>query len=297
MVNTSNDVLKNNNLSVSIPPGQYKYHQHDNGTTSGSIKPTTFSITDQPPHKTTASQTPHVTTTQQTGYTAATGTTARNKAVIENPFDESRYEDPLPDPRTDTAARDRFFPSYSNVNLNTDQASSALEDMGTKSISPDKALSNESLVAKTSGQIAEAMDWDDSKEGAICSEDRSAPKETDRRTQDAAKAEITKLAEVARLPVMEPRRTRRSAATDRVKPNSTVSKTSNFGSEASNTGLPTIIVPLSLQALENKIIEVDGRVTNPPNGNAWKCIRCLRNNQDRGSLWEMREEYFVYHKG
>ena len=49
----------------------------------------------------------------------------------------------------------------------------------------------------------------------------------------------------------------------------------------------------SLRSLETKILEIDGRVTRPPNGNAWKVIRAKRNNQDMGSLWEMREEYYV----
>lgn len=46
-------------------------------------------------------------------------------------------------------------------------------------------------------------------------------------------------------------------------------------------------------ALTKKILETDGRVPNPPNGNAWKEIRCYRNNQDMGSLWEVRQAWYV----
>ena len=47
------------------------------------------------------------------------------------------------------------------------------------------------------------------------------------------------------------------------------------------------------QALERTIIQIDGRIESPPNGNAWKAIRCKRDNQDMGSLWEMREQFYV----
>jgi hypothetical protein len=46
-------------------------------------------------------------------------------------------------------------------------------------------------------------------------------------------------------------------------------------------------------ALANKILEVDGRIKNRPHGNAWKEFRCYRNNQDMGSLWEVRQAWFV----
>ncbi|OKL63487.1 hypothetical protein UA08_01413 [Talaromyces atroroseus] len=46
-------------------------------------------------------------------------------------------------------------------------------------------------------------------------------------------------------------------------------------------------------ALTKKILEIDGRIKNPPNGNAWKEFRCYRNNQDMGSLWEVRQAWYV----
>ncbi|KAL2373925.1 hypothetical protein RJ035_004072 [Blastomyces gilchristii] len=48
--------------------------------------------------------------------------------------------------------------------------------------------------------------------------------------------------------------------------------------------------------LSNKILEIDGRITQPPNGNAWKEFRCYRDNQDIGSLWECRQSWFVRNK-
>ncbi|KAL4872074.1 hypothetical protein BDV12DRAFT_5983 [Aspergillus spectabilis] len=44
-------------------------------------------------------------------------------------------------------------------------------------------------------------------------------------------------------------------------------------------------------ALTLKILEVDGRIKNVPHGNAWKEIRCYRDNQDIGSLWEVRHAW------
>ncbi|XRM44702.1 hypothetical protein ABZX51_007817 [Aspergillus tubingensis] len=47
-----------------------------------------------------------------------------------------------------------------------------------------------------------------------------------------------------------------------------------------------------LTSLASRIIEVDGRITDIPNGNAWKEFRAYRNNQDMGSLWEVRQAWF-----
>ena len=52
----------------------------------------------------------------------------------------------------------------------------------------------------------------------------------------------------------------------------------------------------SLNQLEQKIVEIDGRM-NPkeiPVQNVWKNFRGIRNNQDLGSLFEMREDFYVY---
>ena len=50
----------------------------------------------------------------------------------------------------------------------------------------------------------------------------------------------------------------------------------------------------TLQALEDKIVTIDGRLGKKVDGNAFKCIRVKRNNQDLGSLFEIREEWYVY---
>lgn len=42
-----------------------------------------------------------------------------------------------------------------------------------------------------------------------------------------------------------------------------------------------------------KIIQVDGRVGHYHNANPWKEIRCYRNNQDMGSLWDVRQAWFL----
>lgn len=52
----------------------------------------------------------------------------------------------------------------------------------------------------------------------------------------------------------------------------------------------------TLQQLEKRVLEIDGRL-NPkeiPSVNAWRFTRCKRNNQDLGTLFEMREDFYVY---
>ncbi|KAG0160563.1 hypothetical protein PDIDSM_8093 [Penicillium digitatum] len=58
-----------------------------------------------------------------------------------------------------------------------------------------------------------------------------------------------------------------------------------------------IIVPNlpSPQALVHKILQIDGRMPNGRTANAWKEIRCYRNNQDMGSLFDVREAWFLQH--
>ena len=50
------------------------------------------------------------------------------------------------------------------------------------------------------------------------------------------------------------------------------------------------------QMLSTKILGVDGRIKNAPNGNAWKDFRCKRDNQDMGSLFEIRQDYYEKHQ-
>ncbi|KAL2815980.1 Asx homology domain-containing protein [Aspergillus granulosus] len=56
--------------------------------------------------------------------------------------------------------------------------------------------------------------------------------------------------------------------------------------------VPDITLPTGLTL---KMLEVDGRV-KPTNGNAWKEIRCFRDNQDMGTLWEVRQAWYVKNK-
>lgn len=48
----------------------------------------------------------------------------------------------------------------------------------------------------------------------------------------------------------------------------------------------------NVRQLETKILEVDGRIKNTYPVNSWKMIRCQRNNQDLGSLFDVRESYW-----
>jgi hypothetical protein len=63
------------------------------------------------------------------------------------------------------------------------------------------------------------------------------------------------------------------------------------------TNEPDEIVPdiTSPQGLTMKILQIDGRMPNGRIANAWKSIRCYRNNQDMGSLFDVREAWFLLH--
>ncbi|OXV11650.1 hypothetical protein Egran_00593 [Elaphomyces granulatus] len=62
--------------------------------------------------------------------------------------------------------------------------------------------------------------------------------------------------------------------------------------------LQDVIIPnvTGPAALAGKILKIDGRAPKPPAYNAWKAFRCYRNNQDIGSLWELRQAWFLKHK-
>lgn len=44
--------------------------------------------------------------------------------------------------------------------------------------------------------------------------------------------------------------------------------------------------------LETRIMEIEGRPELAGGSNAWKFFRCLRDHQDMGALWEVRQAYF-----
>ena len=52
----------------------------------------------------------------------------------------------------------------------------------------------------------------------------------------------------------------------------------------------------NLTHLEHKIVDIDGRFNSKDLSiqNTWKNIRGIRNHQDLGSLFEMREDFYVY---
>ena len=52
----------------------------------------------------------------------------------------------------------------------------------------------------------------------------------------------------------------------------------------------------SLRELEHRIVDIDGRFKSQdlPTQNPWKNFRGIRNHQDLGSLFEMRDEFYVY---
>ena len=60
-------------------------------------------------------------------------------------------------------------------------------------------------------------------------------------------------------------------------------------------GVEVVVLPNvpGITALGNKMIEADGRIKHIPNGNAWKEFRSYRNNQDMGSLWEVRQAWYM----
>ncbi|KAL4992866.1 Asx homology domain-containing protein [Aspergillus falconensis] len=73
------------------------------------------------------------------------------------------------------------------------------------------------------------------------------------------------------------------------------------GGEASQSlpeenGEPDEVIVRDIQgptALTLEILKIDGRVGKATNGNAWKELRCFRDNQDMGTLWEVRHAWYV----
>ena len=49
----------------------------------------------------------------------------------------------------------------------------------------------------------------------------------------------------------------------------------------------------TLQQLEDKILKIDGRIEKAQTASVWKFLRAYRNNQDIGSLFDIREDYYV----
>ena len=72
------------------------------------------------------------------------------------------------------------------------------------------------------------------------------------------------------------------------------------GSDSAISSIPSDVedyIPIcvtSLASLEEKIVALHGKFGGNVNGNAWKSIRVKRQEQDLGSLFDIREKFFVY---
>ena len=94
--------------------------------------------------------------------------------------------------------------------------------------------------------------------------------------------------------------TRRSMEVEDMEPNE--ESTNANGNQPSTTVIhkeeeEDIIHSISnLTQLEHKIVDIDGRFNSKELSiqNTWKNFRGIRNHQDLGSLFEMREEFYVY---
>lgn len=88
-----------------------------------------------------------------------------------------------------------------------------------------------------------------------------------------------------------------ASASEGIQPNGVSSQTNGTHSSTPALEEEDVLHSISyLTQLEHKIVDVDGRFKSEevPTVNPWKAIRALRNNQDLGSLFEMRDEFFVY---
>ena len=86
---------------------------------------------------------------------------------------------------------------------------------------------------------------------------------------------------------------RSTAEPESVEPNSSANATAS----APNSDDAIIHEISTLAQLEVKILEIDGRLNLNevrPSINPWKALRGKRNNQDLGTLFEMREEFYVW---
>ena len=80
-------------------------------------------------------------------------------------------------------------------------------------------------------------------------------------------------------------------------PNGTSSQTDGGHSSTPAVAEEDILHSISmLTQLENKIVDIDGHFNSKDMAtqNTWKTFRGIRNNQDLGTLFEMREDFYVY---
>jgi hypothetical protein len=58
---------------------------------------------------------------------------------------------------------------------------------------------------------------------------------------------------------------------------------------------PRILRVKRLNGLERTILEIDGRAAADGRSSAWKYIRCIRNGEDMGTLYQIREAFHASH--
>ncbi|KAL9003901.1 MAG: hypothetical protein Q9188_003263 [Gyalolechia gomerana] len=82
----------------------------------------------------------------------------------------------------------------------------------------------------------------------------------------------------------------------KVQDSPTASTNENHDLIAAATAYDVVLYEITgLYALERKILEIDGRAKpGSRTGSTWRDIRCRRDEQDMGSLFEMRDEYYAY---
>ncbi|KAL2007345.1 hypothetical protein VTN00DRAFT_8783 [Thermoascus crustaceus] len=183
------------------------------------------------------------------------------------------------------------------VNGTTDQRPGSPMDEDPKSESPD----SESKKPKPNTQQEEPkekpLDLKEEDETTSESELSSPPStSTDSPVPDPEDVVVEVAVPVpAREPTSQaaetvPESRREPSSVSRSSPEAAAAAAEQATEQVKDIILPNVAGP---GALANKILQVDGRITNPPNGNAWKEFRCYRNNQDMGSLWEVRQAWFL----
>lgn len=138
--------------------------------------------------------------------------------------------------------------------------------------------------------------------GASKAQDTENAANDERGEPNPAEAQSTEGTEAEAITKPPENELHESRASDVEKPTSTPAYTN--GDQSSTPGLEQdrgeeedILHSISsLTQLESKIVDIDGRFNSKEIGvqNAWKNFRGIRNHQDLGSLFEMREEFFVY---
>ncbi|KAJ5107757.1 hypothetical protein N7456_004432 [Penicillium angulare] len=82
-----------------------------------------------------------------------------------------------------------------------------------------------------------------------------------------------------------------------LKTGSTLSSSQPIAEQSSITPDEVIVRGINTpMMLSKKILAVDGRRKDGRTSNAWKEIRCYRDNQDMGSLWDVRQAWFLKQK-